>query len=128
MEKSEPNFTLLNKVMKTCKRIYLIISLAALFILATAGFFYIQHISKDIFGSVVIVSWAIYALAVFLNLYYGYFATFLRGVGAIAQYNKINIGARVIQIVVSVVLMYFGFGIIAVAVAYLLYGFLLRAF
>lgn len=124
---SEPNFQLLAKVMKTCKFVYLVIASTALLILLSLGSFHIYRISASIRDSSVIISWIIYAVAVFLNLYYGYFATFLRGVGAVYEYNRINVFARVAQIIVSIGLMYCGFGIIAVSVAYLLYGFLLRA-
>ncbi len=128
VESSEPNFMLLAKVIDTCKRIYLIIALAALVVLSTSGSIYIYYVSKDIFGKTVVVSWLIYFLAVFLNLYYGYYATLLRGVGAVSAYNKINVLARIIQILVSIVFMILGYGIIAVSAAYLLYGFLLRFF
>ena len=127
-ECKEPNYGLMKKVISTCKIVYLIISLAALIILLSVGTIYVFYISKEIFDSKVIISWLIYSVAVFLNLYYGYFATFLRGVGAVSQYNKINVLSRIIQIVVSIGLLYAGFGIIAVSLAYLLYGFLLRLF
>lgn len=125
---SEPNFDLLKRVISTCKAIYLVISVAALLVLLSIGTAYIHHISKNLFGGTVIASWLIYAVAVFLNLYYGYFATFLRGVGAVSIYNKINVFARLIQIIVSIGMLLLGYGIIAVSLAYLLYGFLLRAF
>ncbi len=125
---SEPNYDLLKRVISTCKAIYLVISAAALLVLLSIGTAYIHHVSKDLFGGTVIASWLIYAVAVFLNLYYGYFATFLRGVGAVSIYNKINVSARLIQIIVSIGMLLLGYGIIAVSLAYLLYGFLLRAF
>lgn len=127
-EGTEPNYDLLKRVISTCKAIYFVISAAALIVLLSIGTAYIHHVSKELFGGTVIASWLIYAVAVFLNLYYGYFATFLRGVGAVSTYNKINVIARLIQIVVSIGMLMLGYGIIAVSLAYLLYGFLLRAF
>ena len=124
----EPNYFLLKQVISTCKAIYFVISAAALIVLLSVGTVYIHHVSKGLFGSTVIVSWLIYAVAVYLNLYYGYFSTFLRGVGAVSIYNKINIFARLIQIAVSIGMLILGYGIIAVSLAYLLYGFLLRFF
>lgn len=128
VKEGDPNYILLSKVIDVCRRIYLIISSAALFVLLTVGFAYVFYVSKDIFDLTVVSSWLIYSLAVFLNLYYGYFATFLRGVGAVSVHNKINVFARTLQIIISIVLMIAGFGIIAVALAYLLFGFLLRFF
>lgn len=121
-----PNYELLRQVIETCKKIYLIIALCALFILITFGSVYIYYVSSSIFNKSIIISWIIYSLAIFLNLYYGYYATFLRGVGAICEYNKINVLSRVIQIVVSIILMVLGYGIIAVSFAYFLYGCALR--
>jgi O-antigen/teichoic acid export membrane protein len=125
---SLPNYELLSKVIDTCKRIYLLLAFAALLVLLTVGSVYIYYVSNEIFGEEVVVSWLIYAMAVFLNLYYGYYATFLRGIGAISNYNKINVLARIIQICVAIFLMVLGYGIVAVALAYLLYGYLLRFF
>lgn len=128
MDGAEPNYRLLKKVMSTCRAIYFVISVAALVVLLIIGTAYIYYVSDEIFGVTVTISWLIYCIAVFLNLYYGYFATFLRGVGAVSKYNKINVISRLIQIIVSVVLLVLGYGIIAVSLAYLLYGFLLRFF
>lgn len=127
-DKKEVNLVLLRKVITVCKRIYLMIALTALFVMLSVGSVYIRFVSADIFDVHVVVSWLIYSCAIFLNLYYGYYATFLRGSGSIAEYNKINVTARVTQIMVSIVLMLFGYGIIAASCAYLLYGLLLRRF
>lgn len=125
---SKPNYILLKKVIDTCKLIYFIIAFIALFIMATAGTIYIFFIASNIFNVSVVISWIIYILAVYLNIYYGYYATFLRGVGAVSLYNKINVLARIIQIIISIGLMFLGYQIIAVSLAYLFYGFLLRFF
>lgn len=122
----EPNFALLKKVLSLCRLIYLMISLIALVILGSGGTLYAFHVARDIFGQEIVISWTLYVFAVFLNLYYGYFASFLRGVGAIAEYNKISVISRIIQIFVTIILLFFGFGIIAASLAYLLYGFVLR--
>lgn len=121
-----PNIVLLKKVILTCKRIYLLISLAALLILLTLGTYYVLYLSKDMTGNNHIVAWIIYSFAVYLNLYYGYYASFLRGVGAISKINIANIFSRSMQILISVLLLYFGFGLIAVSFAYLCNGFLFR--
>lgn len=123
---SEPNYRLLRKTITTCKIIYLIISLFALLFLLTAGSAFVYKISCSILDVEIVISWLVYVFAVFLNIYYGYYATFLRGVGAISDYNRINILTRLVQIAVSLILLFFGYGLIAVAVAYLFYGFILR--
>jgi len=123
---SGPNIKLLKKVIITCKKIYLIISLLALFVLLTIGTIYIFHITSAMNGNTHIIAWFIYSIAVFLNLYYGYYNTFLRGVGAISQLNIANVLSRTFQIVFTIVLLFCGFGLIAVAIGYLAYGLLFR--
>ena len=122
----EPNIGLLKKVIVTCERIYLIISLLAGLILLTIGTIYILNVSHNLNGYNHIVAWFIYIVAVFFNIYYGYYTVFLRGVGAIGETNIANIISRTIQIIVSVVLLFQGFGLIAVSIAYLGYGFIFR--
>lgn len=127
-ENREPNFLLLSTLVKISRLIYLVLAGAAFILLLTAGTAYISHLSRNIDSTSIIISWGIYSVALFLNIYYGCYAAFLRGVGAVTDYNKINVGARGIQITVSILLLLIGKGIIAMAVSYLLYGFILRFF
>jgi len=124
--KSNPNILLLKKVISTSKRIYFIISLTALVILLTLGTFYIIYISDNINGNKHIIAWFIYCIGVYLNLYYGYYSALLRGVGAISKINIAKVISRVSQIVFSVVLLFLGFQIIGVALAFLSNGIIFR--
>lgn len=122
----QPNFSLLNTVIRTCRRIYLIISLIALALLSTGGTLYVIKVTESTISNEYLVSWAIFCIAIFLNIYYGYWAPFLRGVGAIKESQKAVIISRSIQIVVAFIGLYLGFGLIAVTVAYLFSGVILR--
>ncbi|WP_156828935.1 O-unit flippase-like protein [Cohnella laeviribosi] len=122
----EPNIGLLKKLIFTCKKIYLIISVLAVFVLITIGTIYILKVSSNMSGYNYIVAWGIYILAVFLNLYYGYYTVFLRGVGAIAQSNKATIISRIFQIIISIILLFLEFHLSAVSLAYLGYGLIYR--
>ena len=123
---SEPDYRLMKKVLKTCKIIYGIIAGSALLLLLTLGTGYVIFVSREINGYTYIIAWIIYAVAVFLNLYYGYYASFLRGVGNVAQANKNTVWARLLQIILMVVLLFMKFGLIGACVAYLSYGTLFR--
>lgn len=125
-EDKMPNFYLMKKVLYTCKCIYFLISISALIFLLVFGTMYVLYISRYIQGNTHIIAWVIYAVAIFLNLYYGYYASFLRGVGAIDSVNKNTIIARSIQIIFSIVLLKLGSGIIGVCIAHLTYGFVFR--
>lgn len=125
-ENSKANYYLMKQVLKTCKIIYGIISGFALVLLITIGSIYIKYVSREITGPIPIISWLIYSLAAFLNLYYGYYASFLRGVGAVGQANKNVVYARIIQIIITIGLLAAGMGIIGACLAYLAYGTVFR--
>ena len=125
-ESDEPNFLLMKKAMTACRYVFLLLSGIALICMAGPGTLYICHISRDLPGLESLLAWGFYVVAVFLNLYYGYFNSFLRGVGAITDANRVTVVARVIQIVLTIVLLICGFGIVGTGVAYLAYGFVLR--
>ena len=126
IDNSEPDYRLMKQVLKTCKGIYAILAGVAFVLLLTAGTAYIKYVSRELTGWIPIVAWFIYAIASFLNLYYGYFASFLRGVGAVEQANKNTVIARTIQIIITIVLLLFGGGIIGACIAYLAYGTVFR--
>lgn len=120
------DFVLMKKVLYTSKIVYALISCLALLLGLSAGTFYIISISRELTGYSHIVAWILYAFAVFFNLYFGYYASYLRGVGAVQQVCKITIFSRLLQVVIAAISLVFGAGLIGVAVAYLLYGFVFR--
>ena len=126
VEEHEPDYRLMKKVLITCQRVYLIISCAAFFLLLTAGTAYILYVSRNIPGHLHIEAWIVYATAAFLNLYYGYYASFLRGVGAVDQANINTVISRAIQIVLTIILLLMGTGLIGACIAYLAYGTVFR--
>lgn len=125
-ESKQANFYLMKKTMNACRMVFLILSVSAFSLLSTVGSFYIKYISFDIPDYTPIISWVLYAVAIFLNLYFGYYGSFLRGVGAISDVNKATVISRIIQILVTIVLLMCRFGIIGTSIGYLVYGTLYR--
>lgn len=123
----EINYVLMKNVLETCRKIYMIIAGSALLLMTTIGTLYILYVSRDVSGYSHLIAWACYAIATFLNLYYGYYASFLRGVGAVDEANKNTVISRLIQIFVTIVLLYFGMGLIGACIAYLFYGTIFRS-
>lgn len=121
-----PNYFLLKNVIAACKNVYFIIAGSAFLLLITLGSYYISFITEKLNGNIHFIAWIIYVLAIFLNLYYGYYISFLRGIGAIKQVNKNITYARVLQIIITIILLFEGFGIIATCIGYLLYGYIFR--
>lgn len=126
-ESGQPNFVLMKKTITACRRVFLFVSLLALLLMVSIGSFYIVHICKSqssLFEP--LVAWGFYVTAIFLSLYYGYYNSFLRGVGAISDANKITALSRISQMVLTIILLFLGLGIIGTGIAYLLYGFMFR--
>ena len=119
-------YALMKKVLFTSKVIYGLLSSVALVIGLTAGTAYIVHISRELSGNVHIISWFIYVAAIFLNLYYGYYASYLRGVGAIQKVSIIITISRIFQVIITAVLLICGTGLLGVCVAYFTYGLFFR--
>lgn len=123
----EANYTLLKKVIKTCQIIYWIIASAALFILISVGSIYVLHVSKTINNNtVVLTSWILFAFGIFLDLLYGYFDAFLRGIGEVAADNKARVVSKMVQILLTAILLYLGVGIISTAIGNIIYGLIFR--
>lgn len=128
-DKEAPNYQLMKAIIKTCKTIYTILSLIALLLALTLGTYYIFYISSksaNITQNEPIYAWVIYSIAIFFNLLYSYYSVFLRGIGAIAQINKAIIISRLAQIALCVFLLVSGLGLIGVAIAFLVNGFVFR--
>ena len=122
----ELDFYLIKKVLTTCRYVYLFISLAAMLILLTGGTVYVHYVSSGVEEQDYLIAWWVYSFAVFLNLYYGYYSAFLRGVGAISSVNKNMVISRTIHIVLTVGFLCSGFGLLGVCIAYLSYGVVFR--
>lgn len=123
---SEPDFLLMKKILTTCRLIYFIISFLALFLLVTFGTLYIFHLTGLNYGTVPVASWLIYAFGVFLNLYFGYYSSFLRGVGAVDEANINTIISKAVQIILTVLFLVCGFGLVGTCISYLISGTVLR--
>ncbi len=125
-DESETDFRLMKEILTTSKFVYLIIASIALVLLLTLGTLYILFISRDVPGNQHIIAWLIYSVAIFLNLYFNYYDSFLLGVGAVKRSNQNKVIARLAHIFVLIVLLSLGMGIIGASVAYLTYGTVFR--
>ena len=122
----ETDFFAFKKVLSTCRLIYLSIAIVAFILLSTLGTFYI--LSLDSTNNTVFVSWVVYGIGVVLNLYYSYFTSFLRGVGAIAENNIAGVISKTVQILLSCILLYSGWGLLGASIGYLVSGIVLRVY
>ena len=125
-QNTDPDFYMMKQVLSTCKRIYALISGVALLLMLTIGTAYVFHIANELIGFTVCSAWIIYCTAAFLNLYFGYYNSFLIGVGAVARANKNVILSKIIQILLTIILLFWGLGIIGASIAYFAYGLIYR--
>lgn len=121
-----PNYELLYLIIKASKMIYLIIAMASLIGMMSLGTLYVFNVLGDNVSMKYIIAWFIYCIAVFLNMYYGYWRAALKGVGLIKESQKSILYARLVQIIVSLICLFLGLTIIAVALAYLVSGIVTR--
>ena len=118
---NNPNYILFVKVFKVTKIIYLILASSIYLILLTLGSLYIYIVStSELTFNVAIGSWIVYSTAVFLNMRYAYWNAILKGIGAIKENQQLLIVTKVTQLVLTVLGLLLGYGLVAVAVAYLI--------
>lgn len=108
-----------NVVLNTCKYIYIIIAVCALILMLSLGSLYITNLSNNVNY---LYAWIIYSFGAFFNILYSYYASFLHGIGAIAERNKSAIASKLVQIVITLTTLLSGSGLIGVSIAYFLSG------
>ncbi|PTJ90094.1 hypothetical protein BU020_13060, partial [Staphylococcus simulans] len=87
----------------------------------TLGTWYIFSItSGEIEWEIALLAWLFYFVSIVLNISFSYWNAVLKGIGAIKTYNQILVITKVMQLLVSVILLIMGYGIIGVSVAYLI--------
>ncbi len=125
--KEKANVDFIYQILTTCKIVCLVVALIALVIMYTGGVGYINYITRGFENAnVALYAWLIYAFGVFLNIYYNYWGNALKGIGLISQYQKILIVSRISQIILSYVGIKYGYGLIALSIAYVVSGFIIR--
>lgn len=125
--KDKINVPFVKQMLFTCKIVCFVVAVIALIVMAFAGTTYILYVTRNFFNQQnALIAWTIYALAVFLNIYYNYCANALKGIGLIGAYQKILVFSRTSQIILSYLGIKLGFGLIALSSSYLVSGFMIR--
>jgi len=95
------NSTLVSEIIVTCRLVYLIISLIGLVIMSTAGTAYIISVTDNGLTVRILAAWVVYVISVFLNLFYGYWASLLQGIGAVSERSRMTVYAKLSQILIA---------------------------
>lgn len=125
----EIDYLLLYKLIKTGKTLYGIIAFSAFVLMGSIGTIYILSLIKELdhnLRKTILYSWYIFTFGVVFNLFYAYYVPLLQGRGFISKANNVNIISKFIYIFFSYVLILFGYGLIGLAISYLLSSFINR--
>ncbi|WP_182199796.1 O-unit flippase-like protein [Paraliobacillus salinarum] len=126
-KESEPNYYLLFKLIRTSKTIYLILASVVFVGLSTIGTLFINESAKEqIAQSDYMIAWIIYFLSVVINIYYAYWPPLLKGIGAIKESNQVLVASKVVQLLLTIIGLYLGYGLIAVSAAYFVGNLVMR--
>jgi O-antigen/teichoic acid export membrane protein len=122
----ELDYFFIRKVILVCTRVYRVIAIVALLVVASIGTIYIIHISSEIAIEDYIPAWIIFCIAIFINLYYSYYESLLRGTGNITGLNKAIIISNCLKTILLIGCLLLGLGILSLAVGFLLQGITFR--
>lgn len=125
-ENGGPNIPLLCGVLRACRYLYLRISLAAAFAMFMFGTLYLRNVAASYMTWDVYASWFIYIISIFTNMYIGYYAVVLTGIGDVFRKNKATIISRGLFVFLGIIGLVLGYGLLCLCVSYLLSGFALR--
>lgn len=119
---------LLRAVVLATRAVFGAIALATLIGLATLGTVYVSAVTAGMGGMERWVSWALFCASVFVNLYFLYTTTVLRGYGDIAGENRARTFSKLAQLGSSAALLALGGGIVGASAGYLVGAASLRLF
>ena len=116
------NYNLLKGLLKAMRWFYSRVSFILLLLLLTVGTYYINIILKNYEGdkSQIFIAWILFCLINTYNLYTLYYDALLEGMGLIKASKQITILGNLIYLLIGSLLVWKGFGLIALVLAQLL--------
>lgn len=115
------NWHLLRSVMTTSRLFYSLIACVTLLLLASIGTLYVTSVtqSSGIPSTERDIAWAVFCIAMTLEVYFQYTDIFLRGFGDIAATSKARVFAKLLQLLVTPILLFAGLSLIGAAFGFL---------
>ncbi|MDD3406046.1 MAG: O-unit flippase-like protein [Paludibacteraceae bacterium] len=111
------NYILLGSTIRAMKWLYSRMALIALLILITAGSAYLYYvIQKGYQGNVqqIAIAWVLFCFVNTYNIYTLYYDALLMGKGLVKTSKQITIISQVTYLLISIILVYYGLGLIAI--------------
>ena len=122
-----PNYRLVATVIITAKNVYRWLSIFVLLLMLTAGSYYIYYVTEGfqlVDNSLII--WFLFSLSIYFNIYYSYYSSLLTGRGLIKDNSISIILSKLGYIIITLGMIYFGYGLLSIVVANLIAPFLQR--
>lgn len=122
------DYSLLKNLIKSIKKIYMIIAFLIAVIMFSVGSIYIKSITNALINQEqILISWYIYILSIVLNFYFYYYTPLLMGRGKIAESNQTIVMSKLSYILIAALGLINGYGLVAVSVGNLLGSLVNRA-
>lgn len=121
------NYPLISSLLAASRKIYLVISSAAVVVLLSGGSFYVNSLSPSE-SEMMLVAWIVYVIAVFTNLYSGYWNPMFRNIGKTKEINQALLFSRALCVVSAAIGLMLGGGLLWISLSYLVSGLLLMFF
>lgn len=115
------DYHLLKVVLSTTKAVYKVIAGAVLFFMLSLGSMYMYRATggfQNIDNSLII--WLLFSFSTFINIYFTYYNSFLSGAAMVMEYNKVLIISRLVYIIITVALLFCGWGLMSIVVGQLI--------
>lgn len=114
------DYGLLKAMIAASRRIFLLVAAVALVLLAVPGSAYILHVAHDqVDKQSVLLAWGVFTFSTVLNLFYKFYTPLLQGRGLYAGFYKSSALANLGFVAISAVLLLAGWGLLAVALGFL---------
>lgn len=122
-----PNQVLLGQLLSATKRLYGILSLVILLLLGIGGTLVIYRLAAQTSNPAVTwIAWATMIAGSCLELYFGYWLVFLRGMNQLVVSSRASAAVYGLKLLLSVIFLLIGLGLLAVPLASLMTGTLPR--
>ena len=123
---NQPNYDLVSSIMRACRFLFFGIACTAGILMSVAGTIYIRKIAYQYLSWEIYLTWVLYIVATFINLYIGYYVVILVGIGDVYRRNRALILSKGCFLFLGSIGLICGFGIISLGIAYFISGFVLR--
>ena len=120
------DYRLFSTLIIAAKSIYFAIAVTVLIIISTLGTVYVVAVSSGLEFLEFVPAWFVFCVGVFLNIYYAYYESLLRGIGDFTGVNKSTIYSNIFWFASALVLLLLGCDLLALATAFTVQGFSCR--